>query len=86
MVFGDYPVLMKKNAGSRLPAFTVQESESIRSSLDFLGLNYYFEMNVTKIPNVLQLEERDVFGDMGIQLESMPLSLEQLYVSKVKTI
>ncbi|XP_024031929.1 beta-glucosidase 3 isoform X2 [Morus notabilis] len=71
LVFGDYPVLMKKNAGSRLPAFTVQESESIRSSFDFLGLNYYFEMNVTKIPNVLQLEERDVAADMGIQLENV---------------
>ncbi|EXB85450.1 Beta-glucosidase 22 [Morus notabilis] len=80
LVFGDYPDLMKKNAGSRIPAFTVQESKSVRSSFDFLGLNYYRGMHVNNVPNTLTWENRDAVADVRIQLESMPLSLEQLYM------
>ncbi|XP_024031027.1 beta-glucosidase 21 [Morus notabilis] len=69
------PDLMK-NAGPRIPAFTVQESESIRSSFDFLGPNYYYGMYFKNISNTLHSENRDVIADVGTQLHCMPLLLE----------
>ncbi|KAG0502634.1 hypothetical protein HPP92_002706 [Vanilla planifolia] len=41
IVNGDYPELMKKIAGARLPSFTKSESEVLKGSFDFIGLNYY---------------------------------------------
>ncbi|CAH2079557.1 unnamed protein product [Thlaspi arvense] len=41
LVFGDYPETMKKNAGNRLPSFTKEQSELIKNSFDFIGINYY---------------------------------------------
>jgi len=38
---GDYPFTMRAILGDRLPRFTVKESEMIKGSFDFLGLNYY---------------------------------------------
>ncbi|CAH2058008.1 unnamed protein product [Thlaspi arvense] len=41
LVFGDYPETIKNNAGNRLPSFTKEQSESIKNSFDFIGINYY---------------------------------------------
>ncbi|CAE6049361.1 unnamed protein product [Arabidopsis arenosa] len=41
LVFGDYPETMKKNAGNRLPSFTKEQSEMVKNSFDFIGINYY---------------------------------------------
>ncbi|GMN70059.1 hypothetical protein TIFTF001_039103 [Ficus carica] len=68
LIFGDYPDIMKKNAGSRIPAFTVEESDSIRGSFDFLGLNYYNVMYVEDKSSTLQSENRDVVADIAIKL------------------
>ncbi|KAK7294716.1 hypothetical protein RJT34_17609 [Clitoria ternatea] len=38
---GDYPNIMKKNAGSRLPSFTQKESNLVKGSIDFIGINFY---------------------------------------------
>ncbi|KAK2981650.1 hypothetical protein RJ640_027105 [Escallonia rubra] len=38
---GDYPQSMKEYVGSRLPRFTEAQSQLLRGSFDFLGLNYY---------------------------------------------
>uniref|UniRef100_A0A6V7QRW6 Beta-glucosidase 12-like n=1 Tax=Ananas comosus var. bracteatus TaxID=296719 RepID=A0A6V7QRW6_ANACO len=38
---GDYPRSMRALVGKRLPTFTKQQSESVRGSFDFIGLNYY---------------------------------------------
>jgi len=32
---------MKSSVGSRLPKFTKAESEGLKNSIDFLGVNYY---------------------------------------------
>lgn len=40
-MYGDYPEIMKKMVGDRLPTFGPKESALVRGSLDFLGLNYY---------------------------------------------
>ncbi|CAA7024283.1 unnamed protein product [Microthlaspi erraticum] len=41
LVYGDYPEIMKKMLGDRLPTFEPKESALVKGSLDFLGLNYY---------------------------------------------
>lgn len=38
---GDYPHSMRSFVGERLPKFTKQESDLVKGSFDFLGLNYY---------------------------------------------
>ena len=44
LVFGDYPEMMKKNVGSRLPSFTKVQSELIKGSFDFIGINHYYSL------------------------------------------
>jgi len=41
VTYGDYPESMKSSVGARLPTFTKAESEGLRKSIDFLGINYY---------------------------------------------
>jgi hypothetical protein len=38
---GDYPHTMRSLVGDRLPKFSREQSEMIKGSFDFLGLNYY---------------------------------------------
>ena len=39
--FGDYPDSMRKLVGDRLPHFTKEESNALKGSHDFFGLNHY---------------------------------------------
>ncbi|KAL3533003.1 hypothetical protein ACH5RR_006524 [Cinchona calisaya] len=48
---GDYPKSMRKLVGSRLPQFSAEQSEQLRGSYDFLGLNYYTAKYVTSAPS-----------------------------------
>ncbi|KAF7031284.1 hypothetical protein CFC21_042632 [Triticum aestivum] len=64
LVFGDYPQVMKKNVGSRLPPFTNVQSELIKGSLDFIGINHYFSVYVNDRP--LDTGVRDYTADMSI--------------------
>lgn len=41
MFFGDYPEIMRKLVGNRLPNFTEEEKKMIKGSTDFIGINYY---------------------------------------------
>ncbi|GMP41911.1 hypothetical protein CsSME_00011844 [Camellia sinensis var. sinensis] len=41
MTYGDYPKIMKSFVGYRLPKFTELESQILKNSYDFLGINYY---------------------------------------------
>ncbi|KAF7119620.1 hypothetical protein RHSIM_Rhsim13G0229900 [Rhododendron simsii] len=41
IVYGRYPQSMRKLVGSRLPEFSDTESEKLKGSYDFLGINYY---------------------------------------------
>ncbi|ONH96077.1 hypothetical protein PRUPE_7G106000 [Prunus persica] len=38
---GDYPHNMRSNVRERLPKFTEEESELLKGSFDFIGINYY---------------------------------------------
>lgn len=68
LIFGDYPEIMKKNVGSRFPAFTSLESETIKGSFDFIGVNYYYPVHVKDNSSSLKLEIRDFFADAGVKL------------------
>ncbi len=41
IVFGDYPELMKKKLGNRLPRFTEEQKKQLKGSLDFFAFNQY---------------------------------------------
>ncbi|OWM63734.1 hypothetical protein CDL15_Pgr005996 [Punica granatum] len=41
ITFGHYPKSMRHLVGTRLPNFTAAESEILRGSYDYLGINYY---------------------------------------------
>ncbi|CAN6978565.1 unnamed protein product, partial [Brassica rapa subsp. trilocularis] len=51
-VYGDYPEVMKKSIGKRLPSFTAAQSKKLRGSFDFVGVNYYSAFYVKSIPEV----------------------------------
>ncbi|PIA61389.1 hypothetical protein AQUCO_00300730v1 [Aquilegia coerulea] len=67
LVFGDYPATMKKHAGSKIPTFTLQQSELVKGSFDFLSLNYYTIIHIMDDPDSLKLKERDVYMDMALK-------------------
>ncbi|KAJ9697880.1 hypothetical protein PVL29_007146 [Vitis rotundifolia] len=41
LTYGDYPHSMRSLVGKRLPKFSKEQSETLKGSYDFLGLNYY---------------------------------------------
>jgi beta-glucosidase len=47
---GEYPVRMRKLVGDRLPKFTQQQSEILKGSFDFIGVNYYTARFTHSIP------------------------------------
>ena len=56
LVHGDYPIIMKENAGARIPAFTNHESEQIKGSYDFIGVIHYNNVNISDNSDVLNKE------------------------------
>ncbi|KAF3665063.1 Beta-glucosidase 13 [Capsicum annuum] len=52
VTYGDYPASMHKAAKNRLPKFTIEETEMVKNSYDFLGLNYYTSTYAANIPYV----------------------------------
>ncbi|RZC75621.1 hypothetical protein C5167_051104 [Papaver somniferum] len=69
-VFGEYPEIMKRNAGSRLPSFTPYEAKLVKGSCDFFGLNHYASSNVKDNPESLKIQQRDISMDMAAQFVS----------------
>ncbi|XP_027349087.1 beta-glucosidase 11-like [Abrus precatorius] len=69
--FGDYPNIMKKNAGSRLPSFSQKESNLVKGSIDFIGINFYYSFYVKNSPGSLQREDRDYMADWSVETEKV---------------
>ncbi|XP_048139250.1 beta-glucosidase 11-like isoform X3 [Rhodamnia argentea] len=67
LVHGDYPEVMKKNAGSRLPSFTALESQRVKGSFDFFGVNFYIATYVKDNSEGLNIEPRDYKADMAVE-------------------
>ncbi|XP_071721709.1 beta-glucosidase 11-like [Rutidosis leptorrhynchoides] len=68
MIYGDYPTVMKKIVGSRLPSFTDEESQSVKGSSDFIGFIHYFATYVKDKSSTWDMEVRDFYRDMGVEL------------------
>ncbi|KAK3409331.1 hypothetical protein EUGRSUZ_J01459 [Eucalyptus grandis] len=41
ITYGDYPKSMRRYVGERLPKFTKTQSEALKGSRDYMGVNYY---------------------------------------------
>lgn len=65
-MFGDYPEIVKKNAGTRIPAFTKTQSMLVKGSFDFLGVNHYSTMTIKDKSSTLNTDKRDLIADMAL--------------------
>ncbi|VAH06639.1 unnamed protein product [Triticum turgidum subsp. durum] len=65
LVKGDYPEIMKKKAGSRIPSFTKEQSELIRGAIDFVGINHYTSVYVSDGKSGADASLRDYNADMS---------------------
>ncbi|CAL4900331.1 unnamed protein product [Urochloa decumbens] len=65
LVYGDYPKIMKRIVGSRLPKFTKEQSEMIRGTADFIGINHYTSVYVSDRSNGAATGLRDYNGDIA---------------------
>jgi beta-glucosidase len=63
LVYGDYPPVMRRNVGSRLPELTPDESARVRGSFDFVGINQYGAILVEADLSQLKRKLRDYYGD-----------------------
>ncbi|XP_022888458.1 beta-glucosidase-like isoform X3 [Olea europaea var. sylvestris] len=50
VVTGDYPPVMRRLVGDRLPTFTPEQANLVKGSYDFLGINYYTTQYATNSP------------------------------------
>lgn len=71
MVKGDYPDVIKKNAGKKIPSFTKTESLRLKGSFDFLGVNHYASGYVKDQTINPAVETRDLMADMAVELTRM---------------
>ncbi|KAK2457195.1 beta glucosidase [Trifolium repens] len=68
LIYGDYPISMKKNAGARIPSFTSCESKQVKGSYDFIGIIHYTNINISDNYGALNIKLRDYATDMAINL------------------
>jgi beta-glucosidase len=81
LIYGDYPDVMKRTIGSRLPVFSKEESEQVKGSSDFIGVIHYLTALVTNIdinPSLSGIP--DFNSDMGesINILSMRVRISRL--------
>jgi beta-glucosidase len=67
-VFGDYPETMKTNVGSRLPAFTEEESEQVKGAFDFVGVINYMALYVKDNSSSLKPNLQDFNTDIAVEM------------------
>ncbi|XP_018459194.1 LOW QUALITY PROTEIN: beta-glucosidase 3-like [Raphanus sativus] len=69
LIFGEYPDEMKKTVGSRLPVFSLEESQQVKGSSDFIGIIHYLAASVTSIKFKPSLSgHQDFYSDMGASM------------------
>ncbi|GLJ32640.1 hypothetical protein SUGI_0656640 [Cryptomeria japonica] len=73
--FGSYPASMRERVGNRLPKFSGAESNLVKGSLDFVGINhyttYYASSNKTNIIGVLLNDSLADSGALTIPLRGL---------------
>ncbi|KAL9295891.1 putative beta-glucosidase [Arabidopsis thaliana] len=70
LVVGDYPDIMKRTLGSRLPVFSEEESKQVKGSSDFVGVVHYNTFYVTNrpAPSLVTSINKLFFADIGAYL------------------
>nr|XP_027065766.1 beta-glucosidase 12-like [Coffea arabica] len=63
LVFGDYPSSMRTLVGDRLPKFTKEQSELLKGSYDFIGLNYYSSLYVVDASFPIHIKNKSYTTD-----------------------
>ncbi|KAG2292078.1 hypothetical protein Bca52824_038747 [Brassica carinata] len=79
LVYGEYPRIMRELVGDRLPKFTPQESDLVKGSLDFLGLNYYVTQYASDAPPPPQTQPSvltDPRVTLGYYRNGVPIGVE----------
>lgn len=74
---------MKKNAGPRIPSFTRLETELVKGSFDFLGINFYQGAKVADDSHSLDMAVRDYFADGAAELKGTRLTFSMLVVQSI---
>lgn len=64
LIFGDYPSVMKKAAGTRIPTFSKYEAKLVKGSVDFIGLNHYRTASVKDRSSSIEKNTRDFGADI----------------------
>ncbi|KAM0840281.1 hypothetical protein ACQ4PT_059767 [Festuca glaucescens] len=72
LVYGDYPPVMRRNVGSRLPELTPDEPARVRGSFDFVGNNQYSAILVEADLSQLKRKLRDYYGDIAAKFVTPP--------------
>ncbi|CAO2175716.1 unnamed protein product [Urochloa humidicola] len=72
LLYGHYPPVMKKNAGSRLPVLTAEESVRVCGSFDFIGINHYGAIYVVADLGQLKQSLRDYSSDAAVKYITWP--------------
>jgi len=83
LIYGDYPDVMKRTIGSRLPVFSKEESEQVKGSSDFIGVIHYLTALVTNIdinPSLSGIP--DFNSDMGESINSRNQLNLYIYILK----
>ncbi|CAM8958245.1 unnamed protein product [Rhodiola kirilowii] len=76
MTYGKYPSIMRQLVGARLPNFTKEQSEMLKGSYDFVGVNYYtaFYAVSVKYPNKENVSyETDDLVDLVVEKDGKPI-------------
>lgn len=66
LILGDYPRSMRTRVGNRLPTFSLAQSNQLKGSFDFIGINHYttWYANEDKT-NVIGVLLNDSLADSG---------------------
>ena len=68
LVFGDYPDIVKKRAGTRIPYFTEDEAKQVKGSFDFIGINHYSSMYIKNDPMKQNMDNRNFAADAAVDM------------------
>nr|XP_051184157.1 beta-glucosidase 32-like [Lolium perenne] len=66
LVYGDYPPVMRRRVGARLPSLTVEQSKKVSGSFDFIGINHYPNTRTRANENAFNLKQRDYYDDAAV--------------------
>ncbi|KAA8520275.1 hypothetical protein F0562_014531 [Nyssa sinensis] len=87
VTYGDYPQIMRSLVGNRLPKFTTMQSQMLKNSYDFLGINYYtsnYAANAVFSNNMEQSATTDFRAIISTMKNGVPIGpptcLDWLYV------